>query len=345
MDHHRRIALCTLGGTIAAQPHPTSGAGVVPGEISPSLGTATVLSDAGVEVSERRFGQVASAAVDFGTIREVLTHAEQEAERGAAGIVVTCGTDMLEEFAFALDVQWSRPIPLVATGAMRHPGLPSADGPANLTAALRIASEPSLTELGCLVVMNDRIHSPWQLQKRHTSNADAFTSVHSGPVGEVCENLVHIYSPPARRPSITVPFDAEFPPVAVLKTALADDGRILEPLVALGYRGLVVEAAGGGSVPPAWATPLGKLAREIPVLYATRTGAGPALRSTYGGTGAEIDLQNRGLIPAGTLDGLKARVLLTVLLAAGADEKEIRHALEGYTTSTCNASAQALDAI
>ena len=116
-------------------------------------------------------------------------------------------------------------------------------------------------------------------------------------------------------------------------------------LVALGYRGLVIEAAGGGSVPPTWATPLGMLAREIPVLYATRTGVGPALRSTYGGTGAEIDLQNRGLIPAGTLDGLKARVLLTVLLAAGADEEEIRHALEGYTTSTCNASARALDAI
>lgn len=333
MVDHRRIALCTLGGTIAAQPHPASGPGVVPGDLSPPLSSASIVRGVDVEVSERRFEQVASAAVDFSTIRAVLTHAEREADRGAMGIVVTCGTDMLEEIAFALDVQWCRRVPLIVTGSMRHPGLPSADGPANLTAAFRIVAESSFADLGCLVVMNDRIHAPWQLQKRHTSNADAFTSVYSGPVGEVCENAARLYSRPVRRRSITVAPDAQFPPVALVRTALADDGRMLGPLVDLGYRGLVVEAAGGGSVPPAWTAPLERIARKIPVLYATRTGAGPALRSTYGGTGAEIDLQSRGLIPAGVLDGLKARVLLCVLLAAGADDTEVRHALDNYLAS------------
>ncbi|EHI43833.1 hypothetical protein OPAG_02179 [Rhodococcus opacus PD630] len=323
--------MCTLGGTIAARPHPASGPGVSPGEISPPLRSASIVPGVDVEVSERRFEQVASAAVNFSTIREVLTHAEWEADRGATGIVVTCGTDMLEEIAFALDVQWSRRVPLVVTGAMRHPGLRSADGPANLTAAFRIVAESSFTDLGCLVVMNDRVHAPWQLQKRHTSNTDAFTSVHSGPVGEVCENGVHLYSRPVRRRSISVSPDAQFPPVTLVRAALADDGRMLGPLVDLGYRGLVVEAAGGGSVPPAWAAPLEKIASTIPVLYATRPGAGPALRSTYGGTGAEIDLQSRGLIPAGVLDGLKARVLLCVLLAAGADDTDIRNALDSYS--------------
>ncbi|WP_370185436.1 asparaginase [Rhodococcus wratislaviensis] len=333
MVDHRRIVLCTLGGTIAARPHPASGPGVVPGDLSPPLRSASIVRGVDVEVSERRFEQVASAAVDFSTIREVLTHAEWEADRGATGIVVTCGTDMLEEIAFALDVQWSNRVPLVVTGAMRHPGIPSADGPANLTAAFRLAAESSFADLGCLVVMNDRIHAPWQLQKRHTSNTDAFTSVYSGPVGEVCENTVHFYSRPVRRRSITVAPDAQFPPVALVKAALADDGRMLGALVDLGFRGLVVEAAGGGSVPPAWAAPLEMLARKFPVLYATRTGAGPALRSTYGGTGAEIDLQIRGLIPAGVLDGLKARVLLCVLLAAGADDTVIRHTIDDYSAS------------
>ncbi|MFE7416214.1 asparaginase [Rhodococcus sp. NPDC057529] len=324
MSARHRVALCTLGGTIAAFPH-AGGPGVLPGEQSPSLRPVIEQLLPGVEITERSLAQVPSAAIDFDLLRCVIAHAEAEVAAGASGVVVTTGTDTLEEVAFALDLMWSAPAPLIVTGAMRHPGAPGADGPANLVGALRVATDPAASDAGVVVVMNDRIHVPSQVQKRHTSHVDAFVSA-AGPLGDISEGVVYLHTPPPRRRPLGLP-DGPFPPVALLRTAIGDDGRLLPHLVDVGYRGLVIEAAGGGSTPPSWAQPLEQIARHIPVLYAGRPGTGPALRSTYGGVGGEIDLQRRGLIPAGLLDGLKTRVLLTILLATGADIDLIRRTL------------------
>jgi len=113
------------------------------------------------------------------------------------------------------------------------------------------------------------------------------------------------------------------PPVALVKMTLGDDGRLLTAIESFGYRGLVVEATGGGHVPRATAEMLGELAQKMPVVLASRTGAGEVLHNTYGFVGSETDLLKRGLIHAGILDGLKARLLLTLLLIAGADNRTI----------------------
>ena len=307
MSPGHRVALCTLGGTIASFPH-AGGPGVLPGELSPSLGSVIEQILPGVEITEHSLAQVPSAAIDFDLMRAVIAHAEAEVAAGATGVVVTTGTDTLEEVAFALDLMWSAPAPLIVTGAMRDPGAPGADGPANLVSAVRVATDPATSDLGVAVVINDRIHAPSQVQKRHTTHVDALVSA-GGPLGEISEDAVYLHAHPPRRQPLDVP-DAPFPPVALLRATMGDNGRLLTHIVDLGYRGMVVEAAGGGSTPPSWAQPLEQIARHIPVLYAGRPGTGPALRSTYGGVGAEIDLQRRGLIPAGMLDGLKARVLL-----------------------------------
>ena len=108
-------------------------------------------------------------------------------------------------------------------------------------------------------------------------------------------------------------------PVALVRSALGDDGRILSVLTAAGYRGLIVEALGGGSVPPAWVAGLEQLVRAIPVAYSPRTFSGPTLRSTYGSTGGELNLRRMGITPTGLLDSLKSRLLLQLLLTTEAD--------------------------
>ena len=119
-------------------------------------------------------------------------------------------------------------------------------------------------------------------------------------------------------------------PVALITISLDDDGRMLATLPDLGYGGVVIEALGGGHVQPAVAVEIERLARTMPVVFTSRTGRGSALERTYDFDGSELDLRQRGAIPGGWLDGPKARVLLTLLLRAGADGDAIAAAFARF---------------
>jgi L-asparaginase len=116
--------------------------------------------------------------------------------------------------------------------------------------------------------------------------------------------------------------------VALLTCVLGDDARLLSHVREAGYAGLVLQGFGGGHVPAHVVPALEELAREIPVVLASRTGAGEALTSTYGFPGSERDLLSRGLIPSGFLDGPKARILLSLVVAGGAGPAGAREAFE-----------------
>lgn len=264
-------------------------------------------------------GHVASIAAD---IRDAFAE-------GVAGVVVTQGTDTLEEVAFALDLLVARG-PVIVTGAMRPPGHVGADGGANLLAAVTVAASPRADDLGVVVVMNDQVHGARFVRKVHTSRVNAFDSPGAGALGEVAEGhlVLRLAAPP---PSGWLErISAPFPPVALLTLTLGEDSRLIDQVGSLGYGGVVVEAFGGGHVPARVADSLGDLSTSLPVVLASRTGAGPVLRSTYGFPGSETDLISRGLIPAGSLDGPKARVLLSVLLATGADAEGIRRSFTEF---------------
>lgn len=128
---------------------------------------------------------------------------------------------------------------------------------------------------------------------------------------------------PGRFAPLRVPFSAPTPPVALLTSVLDDDGRMLSALPDLGYRGLVVAAMGGGHLPPSWLPGLRDLVGRMPVVLASRTGSGEGLQHTYGSAGSETALLAAGLLPAGALHPFKARVLLTLALAAGLDPPSI----------------------
>lgn len=317
-----RVAVFSTGGTIAS----TRGSG---GAASPELTAEELVSAvpqlAGVARMEAvRFRQVASPEL---TVSDMIALAEsigRAVADGTAGAVVTQGTDTLEETSFVLDLVWDREEPIVVTGAMRHPDLPGADGPANLLASAVVAASPVARGHGCLVVFNDEVHLPLFVRKTHTTSPGTFRSPLTGPIGWVAENRARISLRRVDRPHILIRRVPDVvPPVALAKTTLGDDGRLLTAIASLGYQGLVVEATGGGHVPRAMVEPLAALAGQMPVILTSRTGAGEVLRQTYGFSGSETDLLNRGLIHGGILDGPKARLLLTLLLIAGAGNETI----------------------
>jgi L-asparaginase len=318
-----KVAVLSTGGTIAS-PATTEG-GAVPQLAAPHLVAAVPQLAEVADVAPASFRQVPSPELTVLDLLELAAEARRLVESGAAGTVVTQGTDSVEETAFVLDLLWEREEPIVVTGAMRNPSLPGADGPANLLAAVRVAASPSARGLGCLVVLNDEIHAARFVQKTHTSNPATFRSRLTGPIGWLCEDRVRLAVRPIGRHHLR-PRGRDVPAVALLKVGLGDDGRLIGVVPELGFAGLVVEAMGGGHLPGALVGPLERVARAMPVVLASRTGGGELLRETYGFPGSERDLLGRGLIAAGALDGLKSRLLLTLLLMAGAGADELREA-------------------
>jgi L-asparaginase len=322
-----RVSLFTLGGTIAMA---GGSAGVVTrltgGDLTRSV---PGLAELGVELDIRDTRAVPSANLGFTDILRVVDAAASAVDEGASGIVVTQGTDSLEETAYLIDLVWSRPEPIVVTGAMRNPTLAGPDGPANLLASVRVAVAGEARGLGALVVFNDEIHTARWVRKTHATSTATFQSPNNGPVGHVIEGSVRLLARPAELKPLPAPSDVDSVVVPLHTVTMDDDATLLRHLQAGGRAdGLVVSAFGVGHVPAAQAPLLEELASRMPVVLASRTGAGSVLRATYGAIGSEADLRRRGLIDAGLLHPYKARVLLRLLLANGCDDTAIRAAFD-----------------
>lgn len=324
------VTVISTGGTIAMTPV-EAGDGVAPKLSAADLLREVPGLDRVARLSAVGFRRLPGAHLELADVIELAGRIEQELGEGA-GVVVTQGTDTLEEVAYALDLLLSPERPVVVTGAMRNPSVLSADGPANLSAAVRVAASPAAAGCGVLVVMDDEIHSARLVQKSHSSGLGAFSSF-PGPIGWLCEGRVSIVLRPVAHEQLVVPPDRDPAPVALLTGSLGDDGRLLDGLADAGFAGVVIEALGGGHLPAPMTDRAGALAERMPVVFSTRVGSGEVLRETYDFPGSEVDLIRRGLIPAGALDGPKARILLTLSLLAGLERDEIRRRFAGLTAS------------
>ena len=309
------LLILSLGGTIAMLPG--AAPGVVPTLTAEALVASVPALAEFAPIEAQSFRLLPSAHISLDDL-EALAALIRERAEGLRGVVITQGTDTIEETAFALDLMLDLDIPVIVTGAMRNPSLPGADGPANLLAGVQTASDPALRGFGVMVVMNDEIHAARSVCKRHASSTAAFVSPNGGPLGWISEGRALLHARPLRALSgaFTAP-SQRAAKVALLTIGIGDQGELVEACRAAGFDGIVLAGAGGGHVTPACAKVLAEAAREMPVVLTSRTGGGAALQHTYGYPGAEIELLGSGLIPGGALDPLKARILLLTCLRHG----------------------------
>lgn len=268
----------------------------------------------------------ASASLTLDDVWLLAQTIDRLATEGVTGVVVTQGTDTLEEVAFAIDLLAAAPIPVVFTGAMRSASAAGYDGAQNLDDAIRVARHAG-GRSEVFVVMNGVAHAPRFVTKTHTSSLAAFASPDHGPLMQVHEarvyEAVRLRTP--RAPHIALAKPLTWPRVALLQLGLADDCALAPKLKELDYEGCVIAAMGGGHAPDFAVENIERAARAMPVVMCSRASAGRVFERTYGYPGGEIDLLQRGIIASG-LGAAKSRLLLTLCIAEAPDSAGRRFA-------------------
>ncbi|APH04574.1 asparaginase [Bacillus weihaiensis] len=228
------------------------------------------------------------------------------------GIVITHGTDTLEETAFFLDTTLDIDIPVVLTGAMRSSNELGSDGLYNLLSSLKVATSDSARNKGVLVVMNDEIHTAKNVTKTHTSNLATFQSPQYGPIGIVNKGGVFFH----HNPVINAPLQVKSltKNVYLIKAYAGMDSQLLDALLTTKMDGLVIEALGQGNIPPLMLPAIEKITQNsIPIVLVSRCFNG-IVQDVYGYEGGGRKLKELGLIFSNGLNGQKARIKLMLAL-------------------------------
>lgn len=239
------------------------------------------------------------------------------------GVVITHGTDNLEETAYLLDLTLNTNKPIVVTGSMRNASELGYDGPSNLASAILTATDEASKNRGVLVVLNDEINAAREVTKTHTMSLDTFKSLEFGPLGIVDSNHVIYYRNQTFIPR-HICTDAIESDVALIKVASGMDGKLLDFLITENVKGIIIEAMGRGNVPPSIMKSIKKaIHTHIPVVLVSRNPLGRTM-PTYGYEGGGLDLKNAGVIFAHNLNGQKARIALMLALSVNSDIEKIR---------------------
>jgi L-asparaginase len=304
------ISVLSTGGTVSTV---SSGGQAIPSataaEIAESLGIARVRARDVLTASSREIGP--------SEIWKLAQAIEREIETGATGILVTHGTDTLEETAYGLALVLPRRVPVVLTGAMRPPFVAGADGPANVHAAALAASSPALAAYGPVVVMHDEVHLASFVTKIHSARAAAFGSPSAGPIGQVLEEEVVLLLGPSPQEARLSRAAAPNKRVELVALVGGDDGLAIES-AAERSDGLVLAAVGAGHMSTSAARAAERAVDSgVAVILASRCVDGLVMSRTYGGAGSETQLIHAGLVRSRFLSPAKARLRLLFGLSAG----------------------------
>ena len=323
----KSICLVTTGGTIASQMN--SSTGHVTAQVGGNHLRDMLASRVdGVDIVVDEFMTIGSFALTLedafalaGRIREHL------AKPGIDGVVVTHGTDTMEESAYMADLLIDSDKPVVFTGAQRAADEPDADGPGNIADAVKIAASAVARGLGVLLCFEQEFHAARDVTKSHTSRTDTFISAEHGKLGEIDGDTVVVH----RRPLIrgAIPAERVETDIEIVKLGMGVSDRFVRYAGAQGVRALVIEGFGRGNAPPAvTAAALDLVKNGIPVIMTSRCQRG-RVKPIYGNGGGKT-LAEGGVIFAGDLSSQKARILLSLLLGRDPSMDDLRKEIERH---------------
>ncbi len=279
------VAIGAMGGTIAMLPSTPTGANTPGLEAQDLVDAVPGLGDI-VELRVENICNLPSSSISMSDVVQALSFARRAVAGGATGVVITHGTDTLEETAYVLDLLWDEAAPIVVTGAMRSATAAGAEGPANLLAAAVTAASQQARGLGVLTCLNDTVHLASRVQKTSSMAVEAFESPGFGPVGRLVESQFRLLwglvspRPDALPPPGTGPID-----VALLECALGDDGRLVRAAHEAGFTGTVISGLGVGHVSVAVADAISEVIEAgVIVAIGSRTARGGTATNLYGST-------------------------------------------------------------
>lgn len=317
-----KLLIIHTGGTISM--HADSNGLVSQNKVNPLLEVVAKMGD--VTIDQREAFNLPSPAMTPPRMMELSSLVKQDA-KDYDGIVITHGTDTLEETAYFLDLTVSVEIPVVITGAMRASDQIGSDAVANIQAAVQVASSELSLGMGVLVVLNNQIHAARFATKSNTTRLDTFQSVNGGMLGEVVDDRVKFYS------SVDANENLDFTELVdgcfLIKSYAGIDGTLIRSLREhTKVRGLVIEAFGAGNIPVALMEELAetKTSLNIPIMIVSRSYSG-SVAPIYGYPGGGQDLLNHGFLLSQELSGPKALLRLRIALSAGLQGEQLNEFL------------------
>jgi L-asparaginase len=323
-----KIRMIATGGTISNRP--------VSRLTADELVRSVPTLDRYVRAETEQFANIASSALTLTQWRDLARriNAAFRDDPDLAGIVVSAGTDTLEETAYFLNLTVKTDRPVVVVGSMREPETVGYEGPANLLAAFRVAAEPASRGKGVLVVMNDEINAAREVTKSDARRLDTFDSRRHGVLGVVDPDRVVYYRTGLKRHTAAAEFDVsridELPRVDIVLVYQGANGDAIKALVDLGAKGLVIATAGAGAMTASQEDAVRyAIGKEVFVVTSTRTGSG-RVTSRPGSSGSDQRPQSVLRIAAEDLSPLKARVLLMLALATTHDGSIIQRMFSEY---------------
>lgn len=317
----RKIVIINTGGTIAMAVDQESDA-VKPQGDQPLHHVTPYLKQYG-EIEMDDFLNLPSPHMTPSLMLELAKKVEQYTlQEDISGVVITHGTDTLEETAYLLDLVIHSEKPIVVTGAMRSSNELGADGPINLVYSVRAVADSQSEGRGVLVVFNDEIHAARYVTKTHTSNVATFQSPQHGPVGLISKkNLQYMEAPLPRK---HLPAQSITANVPLIKVVAGMQAEWVSFLLEQHVHGVVIEAFGAGNVPPSIVPVIQELCNQgKPVVLVSRCYNG-YVQDLYGYDGGGHQLGQMGVIFSNGLNGQKARIKLLVALETTPEVEKIR---------------------
>jgi L-asparaginase len=318
----KKILIIHTGGTISMSEDADTGA-VKPGEHNPITDNTNVLNNLANILVEEPFNLPSPhiTTKEMLTLKNMIENHYQINQ--IEGVVITHGTDTLEETAYFLDLTISINIPIIVTGAMRSSNEIGSDGLYNLIESVRVSINNAAIGKGVLVVLNDEIHTAKNVTKTHTSNISTFQSPQYGPIGIITKRGIVFHHTPTNRECYII--ESISKNVILLKAYAGMDSTFLNAIIDLGYDGVVIEALGQGNLPPRAVDGVKKLiANKIPVVLVSRCFNG-IVQDIYGYEGGGKKLKELGVIFSNGLNGQKARLKLLIALSYTNDMKEVEN--------------------